>query len=585
LEFAYNSLAPREQKLISQLSAFRSPLTWDALAAIFTTEGTEKEKNLTTKNTKDTKKNKNKISSAPSAVRFDFANEEELARAVMDLSERGLYQRDEKANTYDLHPVIRRYCYDRLSDKTATHARFVMYFEKIETPRKISSLADLQPTIELYHHTVRAGRYTEAEVLFFDRLHNPLYYQLGAYQNIIELLRALFPQGNESLPPLDTDDKKAFTLNSLANSYSLSGQPRRAVPVFEQAYLLAEKMGNKKNLAIGLVNVADDQLKIGELAAAERNQRRSIEICREIKEEFYEADGHREFGRVLAYRGEFAEAEKELNVAFEIFGKQNVVQSQSVVSAYRALRALLMGNASAALDAAHKAREFAEEWERTTHRNERDFIRAEWLIGAALVAGSRGEAFAQAHSKSKTPGSIPITLPDNYTLANASPLQRAEHHLQEALARDRAINLVESEAEILLELARLRKSQAMTMDDGRKTENGSVVGQPSAVALMQESFNFANEALEIAERCEYRLQQAEIQNFLAEWHWQMADSRWQIAESGKQKAESRDELLAQARAHAERARECARCDGPPHYYKVAYERAEKLLKQIDAGTR
>ncbi|MBI3914150.1 MAG: DUF4062 domain-containing protein [Chloroflexi bacterium] len=35
LEFAYNSLPAREQQFISQLSAFRSPLTWDAIAAIF----------------------------------------------------------------------------------------------------------------------------------------------------------------------------------------------------------------------------------------------------------------------------------------------------------------------------------------------------------------------------------------------------------------------------------------------------------------------------------------------------------------------------------------------------------------------
>jgi hypothetical protein len=94
----------------------------------------------------------------------------ELAAAVTDLRERGLYLYDDATDTYDLHPIVRRYCYDRLDDRAATHERFRDYFAAFPSPRKIQSLADLQPTIELYHHTVRAGRYDEACALFYDRL-------------------------------------------------------------------------------------------------------------------------------------------------------------------------------------------------------------------------------------------------------------------------------------------------------------------------------------------------------------------------------------------------------------------------------
>ncbi len=54
----------------------------------------------------------------------------------------------------------------------------------------------------------------------------------------------------------------------------MSGQPRRAVPLFEMQNAICEKMGDKKNLAIGLGNVAIQQLVIGALSAAERNLRR-----------------------------------------------------------------------------------------------------------------------------------------------------------------------------------------------------------------------------------------------------------------------------------------------------------------------
>mgnify|MGYP003681936971 CR=1 FL=1 len=94
--------------------------------------------------------------------------------------------------------------------------------------------------IELYHHTVRAGQYDAACDLLYDRLGTPLHFQFGAYQLRIELLRALFPDGDAStgsgqvnLPRLKKESAQAWTLNALANSYSLSGQPRRAVPLFE----------------------------------------------------------------------------------------------------------------------------------------------------------------------------------------------------------------------------------------------------------------------------------------------------------------------------------------------------------------
>ena len=121
----------------------------------------------------------------------------------------------------------------------------------------------------------------------------------------------------------------------------------------------------------------------------------------------------------------------------------------------------------------------------------------------------------------------------------------AETDLNEALNRCRRIRLVEDEADILLEMAKLNWRKA----GGRDTE------------LNEQSKNLTKEALDIANRCEYRLQQADIHNFLAE----MA-----LGENDK----------AAARKHAERAKERAYCDGPPYYYKKAYETAEGMLERL-----
>src|SRR3972149_3043403 len=117
----------------------------------------------------------------------------------------------------------------------------------------------------------------------------------------IDLLRPLSPDGEDPPPRLKDESAQAWTLNALANSYSLSGQPRRAVPLFETQNVLQEKAGNKKNLAIGLGNVACmAQIYIGALSDAERNLRRRIDLCREIADERSEAIGHQELGRVLS---------------------------------------------------------------------------------------------------------------------------------------------------------------------------------------------------------------------------------------------------------------------------------------------
>ena len=445
----------------------------------------------------------------------------DLDSDLRDLVARGLLHHDTKEGRFDLHPIVRRYAYDRLAapDRAAAHTRLRDYFAAVPKPDKVTRLEDLAAVIELYHHTVRAGQFDEAFTLFRDRLRSPLYYQLGAYQLIIDLLRALFPDGEDRPPRLKDQDAQGWTLNALANAYSRSGQPRRAVQLFEQAIGIAEKQGEegRRNLAIGLGNMADNQMAIGALRAAETNLRRSIALCREIKDEFREAVGHQELGRLLAYRGAYAESETELAKALKTFEKQEDAQGQCVVWAYRALRQLLRlrsgpksatRNPQSVVAPARRALELADETARTRYPVERDYVRAHWLLGAAhRVAGQFDEA---------------------------------EHHLHDALERCRRIGAVEVEADILIDLARLR----------------------AATGAPDEAQRLAEEALVITERSGYVLQGADA-------HLELA--KLALARGDK----------SAARHHATEARRLATCDGPPDYtYKAAYDEAGALLKQL-----
>ena len=518
LETAYDSLATSRRVLLGRIACFRSPVSHDALKGLAETGAT----NRATEARKGVFQHM--LSWLRPQVRAPVLSlVEKLDADLRDLLARGLLHHDTREGRFDLHPIVRRYAYDRLAapDRAAAHTRLRDYFAAVPEPEKVTRLEDLSPVIELYHHTVRAGQLDEACTLYRDRLHKALYYQLGGYQLIIDLLRALFPDGEDCPPRLKDKSAQAWTLNELANSYSLSGQPSRAVPLFEQQIAIREKQDNKNNLAIGLGNMATQQLVTGALRAAEANTRRSIALCREINKEFDEAVGHQELGSLLVYRGAYAESETELRASTDYWKKTNDVQGQCMNEAHRALRELFRLRSVANLESeitdlkssltpARRALELADEQARTDFPVERDYVCAHWLLGAAhRVAGE---------------------------------LDEAERHLHEALQRCRRINAVDAEADILIDLARLR----------------------AATGAADEAQRRAEEARVIVERCGYVLQGADA-------HLELA--RLALARGDK----------TTAREHAEESHRLATCDGPPDYtYHAAYVESAALLEQLDS---
>jgi tetratricopeptide (TPR) repeat protein len=496
LEVSYNSLPASEQKLLSTIACFRSAVELKTIEAI--------------------------VAGATHAS--------PLQTELRDLVDRGLLHFDDKNKKFDLHPIVRCYAYDRLTaaDRTGAHERLVNYFKAIPDPEKVEKLEDLAPVIELYHHMVRAGNLDEACDLIFERLvPNFLFFQFGAYQLCVELLRALFPDGEDKPPRLKDESGQAWTLNGLANSYSLSGQPRRAVPLVEGFISISEKRNDKTNTAIGLGNAATLQLVIGALSAAERNLRRRIELCREIADEFREAVGHEGLGCVLSYCGVWQEAEQELRVALKLFDqpRSNVrAHWVGLIHSDFAIRLILMKrlkqNRSLCQDIFRETNEaisFMEEFSKTNYPIQREYVRNFWLLGAAYRANNE------------------LTL--------------AEENLSKALSLCRQINMVDTEADILLDLARLRYAQGDFKDAQEK----------------------ASEALVITERSGYVLQGADVHLFLAE-----------LALAGhRSKVEGQLSDKDAARKHAEEALRLAHCDdGPPYYYKVAYEEAERMIEKL-----
>ncbi|MFC2145764.1 DUF4062 domain-containing protein [Acidobacteriota bacterium] len=493
LTTGFNLLSKKESQVATAISVFRSVFTFDAARAL-----------------------------------FPKLKEDRLWQVMLDLQSLGFLLVDEKENRFDFHPIMRSFLYHSLTNRAEVHILAVQYFQALPKEKKIISLEDLAPVIELYHHLVKAGKFDDARDLFYNRINKPTYYQLSAYQLRIELLKELFHddgEGEDRLPRLAKEPDQAWTLNTLANTYALSGQPARSVPLYLLQIKLYEKIDVKKALAISLGNIAQTaQFHIGQLSASTAHLRKSIALCREIEDEFREAVGHQELGCVLAFQGRVKRvksdspcAEEEWGEAFKLFEKNNSFQSLSVVSAYRSLSALLQtrlptvlpgeknhaaGHTREAVAQARKALEFAEKDAATDYPTPRDFVRAYWLLGEALLQCRLGPG-----PRLVKPFEIPFydehfqQQVETVKMDKSSQWAAAERCLTEALHRCRKVNLVESEPDILLAHARLEWAKISSLPGNRRCDS-----LPAIETTLKE-------ALEIAQRAGYRLKLADLHLF------------------------------------------------------------------------
>jgi predicted MPP superfamily phosphohydrolase len=485
LELAYNQLKPNIKELLSRVAAFRSSMNYNAIKII---------------NPSD--------------------DDDLLKEALRELIDRNLITFDQEQGLYNLHPVIREYAYKNLIDKESIHSQLRDFYLSASNPSSVKSIEDLKDTIELYHHTVKACLYDEALEIYSEKLNRVLYYQLGAFQIIIKLLKGLFPDGEDSPPRLEKKNNQGWVLNSLALCYGNVGQLRHAESIFSIALPFAQ---NEKDKATAFANLSDIQLNLGELKAAEESLHLKIGISKSLNDIKGESVARMLLSRILAYCGDLVKANKELEIA----NNQTIVLQKEDRSRlantnlflYRTLVNLIASKEnpkyiSLSLRTARKALQAAKSEFR---KQEPILINVKLSLSLALLA-----TYINKSSKKK------------------ENIEEAEKYLQEVSISSHNINMLELEPDILIAWSILY------------IERGDIP---------QAKFS-AKDALFIAERCELRLKQAEIHNFLA-----------QLAIKSNEFSEAKNQALI--------AYECARCDGPPYYYKAASKEAELILKKAE----
>jgi tetratricopeptide (TPR) repeat protein len=430
LKFALKGLPPKVREVLHTLVGFRTPASYATLEALLI--GPDKA----------------------------CVSAQELDRALTQLEDRGLIGWDREANRYDAHPIVRGVVWQLADakDQRAVYTALDAHFEPMATPEweKVETLADLTPAIERYHTLVGLGRYDDAFELFGDRLNSATLYRLAAHRERIAWLERLFPDGMAVLPALTYGSAQSSALSALAQSYQLSGQPARSVPLFRQADEIGKRVGNTGDQRVGLSNLAEALRVIGALREAVGAFRRSLVLAHELEDRFGEGVNLQELGHSLAPTADHALSNVVLRRSRHLWIESGNCQGEGINNAYLSERSLWLGDFIKAGAWADRAWELAAEW-----RHERDFVRAALMQGrAALGIGD---------------------------------LSRADQRLHYALTRARAVNLVELEVPSLIAIAELELQRDRPADGKARLD----------------------EVWEAADRGPYPLQQADAYNVLA----------------------------------------------------------------------
>ena len=181
-----------------------------------------------------------------------------LDAALRDLEVRGLIWWNRRANTYDMHPVVRAFAHARLDsrERIGANRRLRDYFQALppEKPDAITSVEDLQQTIALFRALTGAQQYNSAASVWADQLADPLLVNLGANSSIAELLQ---PYEQTNVVSVRAD---------LSISLHLAGRHERGLAVELQTmeYLLETR--DTRELRICLGRAATHYRSMGKLA-------------------------------------------------------------------------------------------------------------------------------------------------------------------------------------------------------------------------------------------------------------------------------------------------------------------------------
>ncbi len=217
----------------------------------------------------------------------------------------------------------------------------------------------------------------------------------------VSALETFFPGGDDAGPALSNWEDRAEALRWLAEAVNLHGAPRRAIRLWDQHDDVCLEHGDAARRAATLPHRGKNLRQCGHFRAADVTNREAIALQESLgSPTLLRGVTLAWHGMALAHRGESSESATAFDEAMTLLEAAAALapsnQPLGVVAAFRAQRALWLGETGAATMWADRAWEFAAPLERTAEVLDRYGARkvtasAARMQGEALVLGGRLE--------------------------------------------------------------------------------------------------------------------------------------------------------------------------------------------------
>lgn len=319
LAYALKGLSPELSKLLSQIAAFRYPVSYDGLNALnpymparpdFGKEPREPDKfppyadgklddlheQLENATAEKEKQSAQKAIEAEEK-RLDREYEQELKvyqdkikqfensktvkdakgqfhRGLSELEDRGLLQWDRNVNRFDLHPVVRSYALEQLRDdeRKQTYNIIVIYFQALpgEDYAEVTELAHVQRSMEIYYAYFKAGDWDRAAEFYRGSFSETLLLNLNSFEIVIEMLEPLFVDGINSPPLLSSWNIQSYVANELAFAYQALGNLEKVMQLNQLAMKLRVDAQDSDALLVTIGNYGFSLSRSNHLTLSER---------------------------------------------------------------------------------------------------------------------------------------------------------------------------------------------------------------------------------------------------------------------------------------------------------------------------
>jgi tetratricopeptide (TPR) repeat protein len=313
LEASFNHLSEKLQRLLLNLSVYRSPFNSAAARVqlpVFPSMPSD-----------------GRGEPYPTRIEQDLR---QLCRCCL-LQE----ERDENGGQlFQFQPFVLEYARQKAEDLTEAYQRAIEYCQQsLEIKQEIGdrsgqadSLHDLgnayytlgqyQRAIEYYQQSLEIRQEIGDRSRGADSLHNlgNVYDSLGQYQQAIEY----YQQSLEIEQEIGDRSRGADSLHNLGYLYDSLGQYQRAIEYYQQSLEIKQEIGDRSGEAAALLGLGNVYYSLGQYQRAIEYYQQSLEIEQEIGDRSGEANSLRNLGNVYYFRERYQRAIEYYQQSLEI---------------------------------------------------------------------------------------------------------------------------------------------------------------------------------------------------------------------------------------------------------------------------